>query len=335
MFEIFLISFFLTFLSLFLIRPISLKYNLVDIPNSRKKHIGNIPLIGGICVFIGTIITHLYLNQSNSVLIGLLITSFLILTLGVIDDLKNIKAKRKLFWQIIIIVITVYTTDIKVENLGYLLTSSHSINLGILSLPFTVLAIVGLINAINMIDGLDGQAIILVIIAIVGLFSQNLLSVDPSFFIFLLIILGGLTAVLILNINKNHKIKIFLGDGGSLFLGFTISFALIFCSQNLKIASPSFCLWCVTLPVFDMLTVIIIRKIENRSLISANRDHIHHWLENYGISKAYILILLSTIGILCLFIGYYLEKHFTFLSFWAFITLFLGYLYLRIHFKIK
>lgn len=335
MFEIFLISFFLTFLSLFLIRPISLKYNLVDIPNSRKKHIGNIPLIGGICVFIGTIITHLYLNQSNSVLIGLLITSFLILTLGVIDDLKNIKAKRKLFWQIIIIVITVYTTDIKVENLGYLLTSSHSINLGILSLPFTVLAIVGLINAINMIDGLDGQAIILVIIAIVGLFSQNLLSVDPSFFIFLLIILGGLTAVLILNINKNHKIKIFLGDGGSLFLGFTISFALIFCSQNLKIASPSFSLWCVTLPVFDMLTVIIIRKIENRSLISANRDHIHHWLENYGISKAYILILLSTIGILCLFIGYYLEKHFTFLSFWAFITLFLGYLYLRIHFKIK
>lgn len=331
----FFISFFTTILFLIILRPKATQFNLIDIPSSRKKHEGYVPLIGGISLFFGVLASQIFLNEFNSIINIILISSALILLLGIWDDIKNLKPKTKLFIQLILVSSTIYLSGIKIESLGQLFVSSYLINLGILSFPLTVIAVICLTNAFNMIDGLDGQAIVLTIVAIVGLFCFDLHIIDPSFFIYLLTILSGLIPVFFFNIINNNRFKVFLGDAGSLFLGFTISLAVIYGSQNAKIFSPSFSLWCVTIPLFDFFSVIILRKIDNRSFIMAGRDHIHHLLETYGFSKTLILMLISISGLGMMLIGYYIENNFPLLSFWAFIALFLIYLLVRIYFKPK
>ena len=120
----------------------------------------------------------------------------------------------------------------------------YPLTLGLLSIPFSIISIVGVMNAFNMIDGLDGQAGSLSIIAIIGIFVFGLDNVEPQLYDILLTIFSGLIAFLIFNLTPNKKVKIFLGDGGSLLLGFVISFSLIYCTQVLKLFSPSFALWC-------------------------------------------------------------------------------------------
>ena len=275
------------------------------------------------------------MNDFNSVTSIILIFSTFILLLGIWDDIKNLKPKTKLLIQLLVVSSMIYLSDIKIESLGQLFYSSHHINLGILSFPLTVIAVVSLTNAFNMIDGLDGQAIVLTIIAILGLFTFSLHIIDFNFFIYLLAILAGLIPVLFLNIVDNKKFKVFLGDAGSLYLGFTISLAMIYSSQNAKIFSPSFTLWCVAIPLVDFFSVIILRKIENRSFLMAGRDHVHHFLEIYGFSKTFTLILISGSGLGMLFIGYFIENNFPSLSLWVFIIFFLIFLFIRIYFKPK
>ena len=233
----FFISFFTTILFLIILRPMAKRFNLIDVPNSRKKHDGDVPLIGGISVFFGVLASQILMNDFNSVTSIILIFSTFILLLGIWDDIKNLKPKTKLLIQLLVVSSMIYLSDIKIESLGQLFYSSHHINLGILSFPLTVIAVVSLTNAFNMIDGLDGQAIVLTIIAILGLFTFSLHIIDFNFFIYLLAILAGLIPVLFLNIVDNKKFKVFLGDAGSLYLGFTISLAMIYSSQNAKIFS--------------------------------------------------------------------------------------------------
>lgn len=330
----FFISLLTTFVFLIILRPIAVRIGLVDFPSSRKKHVGEIPLTGGICIYLGVLITHLYLNELNTKITILLISSLLIIILGIYDDLYNLKAKIKLFIQFIIVTLTVFLLDLKIENLDQILRISHTLNLGIFSIPLTILAVVALTNAFNMIDGIDGQAGIMSIISIMGIFFYGLHLINGDLFLFLLSISASVISFLIFNLTSNINIKAFLGDGGSLFLGLTISLALIYCIQNINFFS-SFAFWCVAIPIFDFFSVIILRKLENRSITLADRDHIHHFLESLNLNKKFILLFLSGVGLILLLLGLYLEKNFPTLSIWIFITLFFLYLGIRIITKIK
>jgi len=311
-----------------------LKFNLIDLPNQRKRHEGEIPLIGGICIFLGLCASQFYFNELNQTIIIILISSFLILILGVMDDFFNLGVKFKLIAQLIIIVLTVIFSEIKITSLGNLFGLENTFDLGLLSLPLTIIAIVGLTNAFNMIDGIDGQASFLTIISIMGMFLFNIHIAAPYLFNLLLAILAGLIPFLIFNI-ISHKNKIFLGDGGSLFLGFNISLALIYSAQNLKIFSPSFALWCVAIPLFDFFCVIILRKINKQSSTIASRDHIHHFLENFYSSKIWILMFVTIAGIGLIALGYFIENNFSSISLPVFILLFFIYLSIRFYFSFK
>lgn len=330
----FFIGLIITLLSLFFVRPLAIKIGLVDHPTRRKKHNGQIPLVGGLCIFLGLLVSQIYFNEidKSKTLISM---SLLILILGIWDDMKNLKAKTKLFFQLLIVGFTIYFTGISVENLGNLFGFSYELKLGHLSVPFTIVAVVGLINAFNMIDGLDGLAGILTILAILGIFSSGLYLHDLNFFNVLLALVGGLIPFLVFNIFGNNKIKIFLGDGGSLFLGFFVAFSLVFSAQNEIFLTPTFALWCVAVPVYDFLVVIILRKIEKRSLMMANRDHIHHFLENFSLTKIEILITIALAALSFLFIGHFLEIYFRFLSFWIYLLLFCLYLIMRLSLRNK
>jgi len=324
-----------TFISIIIMRPIAIRLKLIDYPNDRKQHEGEIPLIGGVSIFVGVIVSVVYLLEENFTINTILISSFLVLILGVYDDFKNIKPKTKLFTQLFLVIITVYLSEIKIESLGFLLGLPFLQDLGLLAIPFTIISIMGLMNAFNMVDGLDGQAGIISVIALIGIFIFGLEQADNYLYKILLAILLGLIVFLIFNVVPNNKMKIFLGDGGSLFLGLIISTSLIYCTQTLNIFSPSFALWCVAIPLFDFFAVIILRKIKKLELMKANRDHIHHFLETLSFSKKFITFLTGTFGLAFLSLGYYLEICFPSLSLWIFTLLFSFYLSIRLYYQQK
>jgi len=245
------VGFLSTFIFIIVIRPIAIRLKLIDYPDDRKQHKGEIPLIGGVGIFFGVITYLVYLPEENFTINIILIFTFFVLILGVYDDLKNIKPKIKLFIQLFLVIMAVYLSEIKIESLGFLLGLPFPQILGLLSIPFTIISIMGLMNAFNMVDGLDGQAGLTSFLALIGIFIFGLDEADNYLYKILLIILSGLIVFLIFNFSSNKKMKIFLGDGGSLFLGFLISFSLIYCTQILNIFSPSFALWCVAIPLFD------------------------------------------------------------------------------------
>ncbi len=333
MFELNIIIAFLTSLiSLIILRPLAIKYNFVDYPTKRKNHTGNIPLIGGGCVFLGCLISYFLFIEFDKFSSTLLITSTLIFIHGVWDDFAHLKAKTKIAFQVFLSAIMIYVTNVKLESLGNLFGVSHPLELGILSIPITIIAVIGLTNAINMIDGLDGLAAGIVLLAITGLICFDLTLVFSPFTSILLAVASALLPFIIFNIAPNPKIKIFLGDGGSLFLGYVISWGLIYSAENIDNFTPSFALWCVAIPLFDFFTVIILRIVKKHSIMIARNDHVHHFLLNLGFSKKIILLATVSFGLAFLVIGSLIEINFPALSFPVFLILFMFYFSIRIYF---
>ena len=332
MIELFIISAFLTSLIfLIMLRPLAIKFNLVDYPTERKNHTGNIPLIGGICVFLSLLISYLFFIEFDIFSSTLILTAALILIHGVWDDFANLKAQTKIAFQVCVSLLMIYVTDVKLESFGDLLGISYPLDLGILSIPITIIAVIGLTNAINMIDGLDGLAAVVALIAITGLISLNLTLEFSPLTSILLVVASALLPFIIFNIAPYPKIKVFLGDGGSLFLGYIISWSLIYSAENINNFTPSFALWCVAIPLFDIFTVIIIRIVGKQSIMIGRKDHIHHFLENLGFSKKLILLLIISSGLAILVIGSFIEHNFPDLSFSVFLILFLLYLFMRMY----
>ena len=332
MIELNIITAFLTsMISLIILRPFAVKLNLVDYPTERKNHIGNIPFIGGICVFLGLLVSYLFFIEFDKFSSLLLITASLILIHGVWDDITNLKAQSKIGFQVFVSAIMIYVTDVKLESFGDLFGVLYPLELGILSIPITIIAVIALTNAINMIDGLDGLAAGIVLLAILGMICFNLTLEFSPFTSILLAAASALLPFIIFNIAPYTKFKVFLGDGGSLFLGYIISWALIYSAENINNFTPSFALWCVAIPLFDFFTVIIMRIIKKQPLMIAKKDHIHHCLENLGFSKQFILLLTISSGLAILLIGVFIENNFPSLSFSIFLILFLFYLFTRMY----
>ena len=331
-----IISIFLTSLiALILLRPIAIKLDLVDYPNERKDHIGNIPLIGGTAIFLGILIHYIFVFDYDKFTSVLLITASLILFQGVWDDFANLKARSKIAFQAFLTVIVIYLTDTKLESFGYLFGDSYHLDLGLFSIPVTIIAVVGLTNAFNMIDGFDGLASSFVIIAIIGCLGFKVESEISSFANILFAVIAALVPFMIFNITSYNKTKVFLGDGGSLFLGYIISWALIYHAENVNNFNHSFALWCVAIPLFDFFTVIIVRILEKRSLVVANKDHIHHFFKSLGFSRMLVLGISVLLGFFCLLIGNLVEDKFPTLSFLVFLIFFLVYLFVRIYYNFK
>lgn len=330
MFELSIVTAFLTSLiSLIIVRPLAVKYNLIDCPNDRKNHTGNIPLIGGICVFLGLLTSYFLFIEFDKFSSALLVTASFILIHGIWDDFTNLKAKNKIAFQALLSAIMIYVTDVKLNSLGDLFGISYPLELGILSIPITLIGVIALTNAINMIDGIDGLASIIVLLAITGLIFFNVTLEFSSLTSFLLAVASALLPFIIFNIAPYPKIKVFLGDGGSLFLGYIISWALIYNAENINNFTTSFALWCVAIPVFDFFSVIIMRMVKKQPIMIARRDHIHHFLQNLGFSNKLILLLVFSSGLAILLIGSFIENNFPALSFPIFIIFFLFYLFLR------
>ena len=319
------------FLAIKVLRPIAIYFNLVDIPTGRKQHVGNIPLIGGLSVYVGILVAILAAYPIHDKLFYLLVSASLILVAGLVDDLKQLGVWVRILIQAIACLIMIKGTGIYVESLGDLLGMGE-IHLGQWGIPFTVFGVIGLVNATNMSDGIDGLAGSLVLVAIIGVFVFESVSGNYRLFDFLLLMAAALVPYLLTNLSIISKRKIFLGDAGSMFIGFILAWVLIELSQGGpsgldKAMEPISVLWCVALPVIDTFIVIIKRLKAGRSPFHPDRSHFHHMLQDQGFGPRKTLLVMLIISLLLVALGGLMQLIWPAASASVFVLVTLGYLY--------
>lgn len=291
----------LTWLSM----PVARRWGLVDRPQGRKQHEAETPVSGGIGVFIAMAVGMLMLDAVPRETTAFLIAAALLMVLGVLDDLHDLRWWWRISLQIAAAMILVYGGRVEVQHIGPLLGVKNT-GLGWLSLPMTVVATVGLINAVNMIDGEDGLAGSLMVstmamIAAAAYYSGNLIVAERS-----IIVAGAVIGFLIFNFRfpGQARARVFLGNGGSAVLGLAIAYFSFRLTQNSgHPVSPVLALWMAAIPVADCLVLIARRLRMGRSPFSADREHVHHLMREAGFGPARIAVVLSAFSLLVGFLA--------------------------------
>ena len=276
----------------------SQREGLVDVPNERKIHKAQISRLGGIAIWLSTMLTFLFLvllsyYPYGSLLSGILLGGSLMFLLGLIDDIYNLDAKFKLIIQLSIATI-VYLLGVKIDTLFN--PFGNAINLGVFSYPITILWIVGISNAVNFIDGVDGLAgsVIAVDSVALALVAVAMTPAQPITALIAFILAGSMLAFLTFNFNPA---KIFMGDSGALFSGFllaTLSIAGVMKGATLAILLPFLVL---AVPIMDITYSSLRRIMKGTSPFVADAEHIHHKLLKAGFSQKKTVAILTSVAI--------------------------------------
>jgi undecaprenyl-phosphate alpha-N-acetylglucosaminyl 1-phosphatetransferase len=289
-----------------LLIPVAGKIGLVDRPNSRKWHQDEVPLIGGIGVFFGFCLGVLNLHVSLAPFRGVLAAALILVLMGVVDDLKDLSARLRLVGQVTVALVLVISGGALLEFFGDFLWLGP-LHLGLWSLPLSVFLIVAYMNALNMLDGQDGLAAGVALVQCLCLiFYADQMGQDVL--LMLLIILAVLLSLFLLfNVRLPGRLQalIFMGDAGSTFLAFILGFAGLKLAQvNPLILRPIDVLWVLSLPFFDLVSVMIYRALTGVSVFKAGRDHGHHILANLGLSVNHSTLLLCFLSCVFALMGY-------------------------------
>jgi undecaprenyl-phosphate alpha-N-acetylglucosaminyl 1-phosphatetransferase len=295
-----LITFCFTICVIVYARPVAAHVGLVDLPNDRKNHEGNIPLIGGLAMIFGIVVGILMLDISLAPYRVLLVAVAVMTFFSMLDDLHELSHKKRFIIQCFVAFVMVYFGHLLIFDLGNFLFW-RDIILGSLNLPFTIIAIIAMINAMNMLDGLDGLmgSVALSQFILLTILAWHVGRSNDAYFI--LIIISALLAFLCFNFpyKKQIKSKIFMGDVGSASLGILISWFLISLSQPpVKAANPVVFLWVMAIPCFDLVSVMLRRLYNRKSPFKADHEHLHHLLKKSGLSNLTTVIVILIISLL-------------------------------------
>ena len=277
------------------VRNLAVKMGAVDVPkDARRMHDHPIPRMGGLAIFLGFLLSALLFVPMNGQLQGALLGAVIIVVLGIFDDIYSLGAKFKLVIQIIAALIAVGAgnTIVALSNPN-LLSANPYWELGWLSIPVTVIWIVGMTNAVNLIDGLDGLACGVSSISSLTLLVIALLLGEPWVALLVAALAGGCLGFLPYNMNPA---KIFMGDTGSTFLGYilaVISVQGLFKMYTLISFVVPFLLF--GLPIFDTCFAFIRRIAHGQSPMHADRSHVHHRLIDMGFSQKQAVAVLYVI----------------------------------------
>lgn len=334
-FGIFLVGFVLALLATLVLIRIAPRLALLDHPDWRKHHVDPTPLVGGLAMFIALLLTSILFLPSKSLHVDFLILAFLIVTLGALDDRYGLGALPRLMVQVLLVIGMVKWTGIQLNELGAL-TFSGDIVLGPLALPMTVIGTVGMINAVNLSDGLDGLAGGLVAVALGFLIIFSLTAGAGPLSLELFMLLGTVLGFWVLNSRyfRRKKAATFMGDAGSMLLGFVLAWYFISLSQGgERIISPVTTLWIFALPLFDTVGIILRRIVRGRSPFSADREHLHHIFLHAGFSVCRTVTLMLLLAVALGMIGLLGEVYHVpdGVMFWGFLALFALYFIVMMH----
>ena len=284
----------------------------VDRPGVRTVHTRPIARIGGVAIFITSVLIIFavilldknissVLQEIRIKLITLFFSASCIFLVGLVDDLRGLPARFKFLVEILVAAILCFT-GIRITSIS--ITEYFHWNLGLMGFPLTILWIVGITNAVNLSDGLDGlaagiSAVACGVMAIFAVYDGNAIMA-----VLMLALLGSLCGFLFYNFNPA---RIFLGDSGSLFLGFVIASTSVLCSMKssalVGLALPVLALG---IPIFDTLFSMLRRFLERRSMFSPDRSHFHHKLIDLGIRQRHVVLLIYIMTILSAGLGLFM-----------------------------
>ena len=286
-----LISFLITFFSVPTIIRISRRKNLMDEPGQRSSHLRKIPNLGGIAIFYSIgICASVFAYEIFDLYKFLFASLIILLYIGVMDDIMVMRAYKKLIAQIFVSVVLVLGSDVRIRSL-FGVFGVFELNYFV-SVIFTIVTFIILINAFNLIDGIDGLAggYSLLCSAFFGISYYRLGVYNYPLAILSVCIVGSVLAFLYYNLSNFRSTKIFMGDTGSMLLGFLLAFTAV-CFIDIFIdkkipgmpryflqSAPAIAVAILILPIVDTLNVIIIRLIHKRSPFEADKNHIHHKL---------------------------------------------------------
>lgn len=326
----FLITAALTAYALLLLRHYAQRLGLVDRPQGRKMHRRPTPAIGGLAMaFAVAAVAWMRSTDVSDAVFGYLLAAGIVLAVGVLDDIYDVKWWCRLAAQCTAALIMIHVGGIRIEQLGGAF-GYGGIALDSLSVPLTVIATVGVINALNMADGSDGLAGALAMAALTMLGAAAFHIGNLRLFELLVPFLGALFAFLWFNTRLpwQPRAQVFMGNAGSAFLGFTILFVALRLTQNPhNPVSPTLAPWLLAPPIIDCLTLIVRRIRMGRSPFHADRGHMHHLLQDAGFSAGQITMLLAGLS-LCLGLAAAAALKIQLPEYWltiAFVALTVGY----------
>jgi UDP-GlcNAc:undecaprenyl-phosphate GlcNAc-1-phosphate transferase len=274
-----------------LVQKSGLKWGWVDQPGKRKVHQQPIVRVGGIAIFTATVVTILLVlvgsgihNVTSTPLLpiaGILLGGAGFFLIGLIDDIFHLSPFIRLFFQGLVVCLS-WSLGVSIETLP--IPFVGAVPTGLLSLPVTFLWLAGVANAINWMDGLDGLAggISTIAALALGLICWQ----NPFLALFALTLTGALTGFLRYNLNPA---RIYMGDGGSYFIGFTLAaIAAVGLMQTSDMDISVLPFWILAVPIFDMLRVILSRLWDRKSPFFADQRHLHHKLlrANFSVVEA-------------------------------------------------
>jgi UDP-GlcNAc:undecaprenyl-phosphate GlcNAc-1-phosphate transferase len=290
-------TFLLTAFALLALRPVAARVGLLDFPGGRKTHQAPTPMIGGLGIYLGTLSICLLSPVLMQDYVMLLAVAGLVLVVGILDDMFDIRVSLRMLLHAVAAWVMAFSAGVQISSFGDILFMGP-VELGLLAIPVTIFATVGVINAVNMSDGLDGLSGGLVVIALVMLSIAALTTGQSSILSFSQILIVSLLAFLAFNFRLLWKKSalVYLGDAGSTLLGFIVAWLVIAATQgdNAFIA-PVYALWFLAIPLIDTVALLIRRPLQGRSPFSPGRDHLHHRLLNAGFDvKQTVLIIHGT-----------------------------------------
>jgi UDP-GlcNAc:undecaprenyl-phosphate/decaprenyl-phosphate GlcNAc-1-phosphate transferase len=292
---------------------VATKWDIVDVPGERKVHLTSVPRIGGVAMLLGTLLPVALLLTNQAEIQAYIIGIMIILLFGALDDKYNIDYKWKFLGQLLATLVVIFYGGITIDTMSFLG------NLDIpayISIPFTIFALLGVTNAINMSDGLDGLAGGLSLLSLAGIALIAHVTVNNNIAIIALAVMGSILGFLRFN---TYPARIFMGDTGSQFLGFTLGVMVILLAQQEDTPISSFIpLLVLGLPIIDTLQVMLKRVRQRLSPFKPDKNHIHHQLLAIGfnhyesvliiylvqavmVASAYVLLYATD----TLLIGYY------------------------------
>lgn len=287
----FLFSFLITFFSVPTIIKISRRKNLMDEPGVRSSHLRKIPNLGGIAIFYSIGISASIFAYELFDLYKFLFASMVILLyIGVMDDIVVMRAYKKLVAQIVVSALIVIGSDIRIRSLFGIL-GIYELKYFV-SVIFSIVTFIILINAFNLIDGIDGLAggYSVICSVLFGISYYRLGAYNYPLVVLSVVVIGAVLAFLYYNLSNYRTNKIFMGDTGSMLLGFLLAFTSI-CFIDVFIdreipgipryhlqSAPVMAVAILILPIVDTLNVIIIRLVNKKSPFDADKNHIHHKL---------------------------------------------------------
>jgi UDP-GlcNAc:undecaprenyl-phosphate GlcNAc-1-phosphate transferase len=304
----FITAFLLSFTAILVFKPIAAKVGLLDTPNERKCHDGAIPLIGGIAIFFSVLLASSLFIRNSQTLNLYLISSSLILFLGVLDDRYDLSVRLRLVAQVIVASILIFGAGFYLTTLGDILYF-FEFKLGYVGILVTVIAVIGSINAFNMVDGIDGLAGMLSLVTFTSL-SFLFYRAGNDWFLLPLLFDAAILAYLFFNLRWpfNSVQKIFMGDAGSMLIGLTVVWLLVLGTQSYNVHqgavlnnvsfSPVTALFLIAIPLMDMTAIMYRRIRKGFSPFKPDRDHLHHIFERAGFNRKQTLVRITLLSLL-------------------------------------